>query len=76
MPRGIGRGYSRRFNGPYPGCNSPFGSLYGLLDIIILILMLYVLFKLFLVASVYVVALVILWIIHRALRPGWGFFSP
>ncbi|AJC72021.1 hypothetical protein X802_07500 [Thermococcus guaymasensis DSM 11113] len=77
MPRGMGRGYGRRFNGPYPGYRfSPFGSFYGLIDIILLILMIYVLFKLFLVGSVYVVALVILWIIRRALRPSWGFFGP
>ena len=70
MPRGFGRGVGRggRF-GPYPPHCRNFFGLYGMVDIIFLLLMLYLLFKLFLVASAYVIGLVMLYII-------WGFISP
>ena len=72
MPRGYGRGMGRRAFAPYsPYYGGFFGrsGLYGIVDLIFLLLILYLLFKLFLVASTYVIALVLLYIL-------WGFVSP
>ncbi|WP_048056054.1 hypothetical protein [Pyrococcus sp. ST04] len=65
MPRGMGRGYGRRFSPFYPFG----GSLFWLLDILLLLAMLYILLKLFLVAAPYVIALIVIMIIRALIRP-------
>lgn len=73
----MSRGYGRSFGRPYPGYRFfPFWRFYGLINLMLLLLMLYVLLKLFLVASAYVIAFVILWIIRSALKQRRGFFAP
>jgi len=73
MPRGYRRSMAqgRRFvaHSYYYGNFLGRFGLYRIIDLIFLLLMLYLLFKLFLVASTYVIALVLVYII-------WGFISP
>ncbi len=71
MPRGMGRGYGRPRYGFYP-----FGSTYGLIDLLFLIGILYFLFKLFVVALPYALGLAALLVLRSFLRPRpwWGPF--
>ena len=66
MPRGIGRGYGGR--GYYGRTFYPFGSFYGILDLLILLGILYFLFKLFIVALPYALGLVMLLLLRSFLR--------
>lgn len=71
MGRGMGRGYGRWRYGFYPF--SPFGSAYGIIDLLLLLGILYFLFKLFLVALPYALGLAILLLLRSFLgRRFWG----
>jgi len=70
MPRGMGRGYGRR---GYYGRSYPFGSFYGVLDVLLLLGIIYLLVKLFVAAAPYALALVVLLVLREMLgrRPVW-----
>ena len=74
MPRGFGRGYGR-FNRGYERYGfSPFGGVYGLVDILFLIGILYFMVKLFIVAAPYALGLGLLLLLRAAIRPRPGRF--
>ncbi|WP_042681005.1 hypothetical protein [Thermococcus paralvinellae] len=67
MPRLMNRGYGRGCRRSFWGFRR-FGGFFGIIDLLVIIAILYVLIKLFLVASPYVITLVVLLLLREFLR--------